>query len=345
MFKLVDCEELRFLVRVFAASTAVTIRQVWTVFLGVWVCNNSYWNLRNVRFSHKLLTFVLVFKAIGVYCSFSLYNSCPFERVTAGLLELVQNQFRTLYETAYLSLLLVLCKGFLVTREVPSRSEFNHLAVLASTVYVTVSAYNIMGEQIGLMVFAMYSALWIHCTYYSFGVCRVVLQRLRLSVRNRVPDLITAWRAKKTLFFTFSVAVQLYFFGELTVHLIIRDWSFGLLSGYNVVGVNVSVHEGLELLVLGAIFYLYRARPRGPFFEVMGEERAPPRQTTHYHTDYFVTVSFMEAEMQVGTPVVIVNPGEVWESEYPFAKATLAFVDSTKPAKRSAFSVELPDRP
>ena len=172
-----------------------------------------------------------------------------------------------------------------------------------------------------------------------------MLERLRTSIRNRVPDLIIAWRSKKTLFITFAVVVQLYFFGELTVHLIIRDWSFGLLSGYNVMGMNVSVHEGLELLVLGAIFYLHRARPRGPFYEVMGEERAPSRQTTHYHTDYFVTVSLVEAEMQVGTPIVIVNPGEVWESEYPFAKATLAFVDSTKPAKRSAFSVELPDRP
>lgn len=340
-----DCAELHFLVRVFAGSTAVTPTQIWAVFLVAWVCNNSYWNARSVRFSHKLLTFVLVFKAIGVYCSFSLYNSCPFERVTAGLLELVQNQFRTLYETAYLSLLLVLCKGFLVTREVPSRTEFNHLAVLASTVYVTVSAYNIMGEQIGLMVFAMYAALWIHCTYYSLGVCRVVIDRLALSRRNRVPDLITAWQAKKTLFLTFAAVAQFYFFGELTVHLIIRDWSFGQLSGYNVVGVNVSVHEGLELLVLGVIFFLFRARPRGPFFEVMGEERAPPRQTTHYHTDYFVTVGAVETETQVGTPVVIVNPGELWESEYPFAKATLAFVDSTKPSKRSAFSVELPDRP
>lgn len=340
-----DCAELHFLVRVFAGSTAVTPTQIWAVFLVAWVCNNSYWNARSVRFSHKLLTFVLVFKAIGVYCSFSLYNSCPFERVTAGLLELVQNQFRTLYETAYLSLLLVLCKGFLVTREVPSRTEFNHLAVLASTVYVTVSAYNIMGEQIGLMVFAMYAALWIHCTYYSLGVCRVVINRLALSRRNRVPDLITAWQAKKTLFLTFAAVAQFYFFGELTVHLIIRDWSFGQLSGYNVVGVNVSVHEGLELLVLGVIFFLFRARPRGPFFEVMGEEQAPPRQTTHYHTDYFVTVGSVETETQVGTPVVIVNPGELWESEYPFAKATLAFVDSTKPSKRSAFSVELPDRP
>lgn len=290
-----------------------------------------------------MLTFILVFKAVGVYCSFSLYNSCPFERVTAGLLELVQNQFRTLYETSYLSLFLVLSKGFLVTREIPSRAEFNHLAVLASTVYVTVSAYNIMREQIWLMVLGMYLALWLHCSYYSFGVLRVVAQRLLLSTRNRVPDLISAWRVKKSLFLTFSIIVQVYFVGELLIHAVITDWSFGLLSGYRVMAVNIGVHEVLELVVLGTVFALYRSRSRGPFFEVLGEERAPPRQTTHYLTNYFAPV--VEVKGEVGTPVIIVNPGGAWDTQYPFAQATLAFVDSSQPSKRSAFSVQLPGHP
>lgn len=316
----------------YAGSTIVGTMQAWMVFLAVWVCNNSYWNVRHVSLMQKVLTLILVFKTLGVYASFSLYMSCPFDRVSYGLLQLVQNQFRTLYETSYLCLLLVLSKGLFLIRSEFTRAEFNHISILASIIYVTVSAYNIMGDQISVMVFCMYLTLWVHCTYFSYLAYRIILERIRLAESTQVADMSRAWFIKRRMFCMFCAATQVYFAGELVIHMGISDWSFGLVhSTYDVNAINVGVHEALEVLVLGAIFFVYRAKPQGRFFTLLNDGGVFPRQTLEYSTDMFKPVSRLPPEVTVTSPVVIVNPGLEWDRHYPFEKVTLGIVVPTPP--------------
>lgn len=83
------------------------------------------------------------------------------------LLSLLRNQTRTLYETCYFTMLMILCKGLGLTREDFGRGEFNYLALLISLIYILDSGYYILLGAFDSMIFAMYFVLFIHCMIYS----------------------------------------------------------------------------------------------------------------------------------------------------------------------------------
>lgn len=314
--------------RVFAGDTIA-----WVTFLVLWVCNNSYWNLPHVRFLHKVLTLVLVFKTLGIYASFSLYMSCPFERVSSSLLQLARDQFQTLYKTSFLCLLLTLSKGLFLVRSELTRSELNHIAVLVSMSYISVSAYNLMKTELVMVLGGLYVVVGMHCVVFSCRVLAVIREQIEGAERARMREMEDIWKVKKWRFWVFAVTVQSYLLGLLTVTIIVKDWSFGLVhSHYSVYAVNIGVQETLEFCLMSLIFLLYRAKPEPRLFHILTNGQ-PPRYTHLYTTSLFhceIPISKSVVERQ---PVVIVNPGQVWDEKCPFRGVTLGIVTGDKPGE------------
>ena len=291
--------------------------------LVLWVCNNSYWNARYVRLTQKLLTLVLVFKTLCVYASFSLFMSCPFDKVSFGLLQLGKNQFRTLYETSFLCLLLVLSKGLFLTRTEFTRSEFNHISVLASVSYVIVSADNVLNTQASLVLGALYLAVWAHCVGFSYTVWRDLEERIRATQGQEMGAI---WVVKRTRFGLLGLGTQVYLIGSLVVNFAVKDWSFGLASNYySVSAAKVVATETLEFCTFSLIFAIYRAKPELRLFSLISTG-IPFRFTHLYQTSLFDTRETVPRTTGPHFPVLIRNPGQEWDEKYPFQQATLGLV-------------------
>lgn len=311
--------------------------------LVLWVGNNSYWNARYVRLTQKLLTLVLVFKTLCVYASFSLFMSCPFDKVSFGLLQLGKNQFRTLYETSFLCLLLVLSKGLFLTRTEFTRSEFNYISVLASVSYVTVSADNVLSAQASLVLGALYFTVWGHCLVFSYIVWGDLKEQIRATERQEMREMSAVWRVKRTRFGLLCIGTQVYLLGSLVVNFAVKDWSFGLASNYySVSAAKVVAIETLEFCTFSLIFAIYRAKPELRLFSLISTG-SPFRFPNLYHTSLF------EAGQTVPLgphfPVLIRNPGEEWNEKYPFQQVTLGLVAVSRSSepRRKPTQIEMAD--
>ena len=299
--------------------------------LVLWVCNNSYWNARYVRLTQKLLTLVLVFKTLCVYASFALFMSCPFDKVSFGLLQLGKNQFRTLYQTSFLCLLLVLSKGLFLTRTEFTRGEFNHISVLASVSYVTVSADNVLNAQASLILGILYVAVWGHCVVFSWTAWREIREQMGLAIRGNTQETGEIWRVKRGRFGVMCIGTQVYLIGNLVVNFAVKDWSFGVTSNdYTVYAANSAVLETLEICSFALIFAIYRAKPELRLFSIISTNN-PFRYTNLYQTSLFEADNTLPSTAAANTPVLVINPGEDWDQKYPFQQTTLGLLTTAEP--------------
>lgn len=291
--------------------TAFTI--AWFGFFTLWVLNNHWWNGWNSNIFHKLITIVILFKFLNMFSATCLWRSCPYEsefyiEINYQLLKLMQNQCRTLYETAFFSLLLILSKGMMLTRMEFTRMEFNYLALVLILVYILDSATNLLGASVNYVALAMYCAVLVHCIYFSRRTVVTLRNRLLVSGEVGVNTLVIVHKLKLVMFLKYISLMLSYFGSEALIHMGIQDFTAGAkIDWQQRSAINLGIHEAVEFLLISCIFYLYRAKDRDRFFDL---------DILEDDTEEMRLIPFYRASLSSGCcasnssgPVAIITPG------------------------------------
>lgn len=196
-----------------------------------------------------------------------LYMSCPFERqVLVEILQLLSSQTRSLYEAAFFAYLLLLSKGFLLTVNAIDQRDSNYLIIIVIIIYILDSALNIFGSGFGVITMLMYMFVICHFVGFSISTFRAFSTQMEIIRETGMDFLYSITLGKKhlfTLFLGFSIG---YFIEEFLIHNTF-DISYKAYSKMDYQALNwfCFLHEIIEIVSVGAIFYLYRARNLGRF--------------------------------------------------------------------------------
>ena len=266
------CERLQYLEVLFEI-----LLYLWLGFLGWWFYNNHYKNAEHAEHFHKLSTLVLVFKFLNILASLSEVKNCPPTTVSSELLGLMRKQCRTLYETSFFSLILLLSKGWLVSRNNMSRNEFNYIVLVLIGVYIMDSATNIIGSPVAFMTFFMYAGLMFHGATYCYSTWKGIQAHIDLVQQTGINHLSAVCEYKKVMFSRFMLLFFGYFLAEALIHFVVENL-FVDLDAYmqTKIAIWYSFHEAMELAILMSIFFLYRARYLGRYFSLLVFEMEQP---------------------------------------------------------------------
>jgi hypothetical protein len=198
--KAVECEWLEMLTVVFGVASLAWIGVIVWWLVNTHCCNRAY-----ATIFHRLLSVLLILKAVNVLATFSLWTSCPFASkshagVTTTLLSLLRNQTQTLYETCFFSMLLILCKGLGLTRDDFTQGEFNYTAMLISVVYILDSGYYILMGAFDSVVFIMYVVLFFHCFAYCCSTFMTLRTQQDLAAAVGIASIREACTEKTRMF-------------------------------------------------------------------------------------------------------------------------------------------------
>jgi len=204
--------------------------------------------------------------------------------MTFEVLELFRKQTRSLYETSFFAFLILLSKGWHLVLNSMGRKEFNYFIVLIILIYIFDSASNIIGSDLNGVALLLYVSIIIHIVVYSSGTIRLLRTQLEVMREAGMEMLFPISNKKKKLFLGFLGLIALYFGGEFFFHF----WLYWRVlhlkySWLTIVALINGSHELLEILVISGIFYIYRARDMGRFFNVDFESRANSRRVLPFY--------------------------------------------------------------
>lgn len=279
-FYIVHCEEYT------STITIITISLIlWGLGIILWVFNNSHVNSAHAELFHKISTAILIFKALNLTAHMLIYTFCPFEKiVTEEILELFKKQTRSLYETAFFAYLLLLSKGWLLIMNTMNRKEFNYLIIVVIIIYIFDSALNIIGYGISSATMVMHLLVISHCIGFAMQTIKTLNSQLQVMRETGMDLLIPVTKSKKSLFMILCILTYGYFIEEYLVYINFEgmDDPYSKLE-YQTISMPCLFHEIIEMVSIGGIFYLYRARNMGRFFSVEFDSRPSFRRVLPFY--------------------------------------------------------------
>ncbi|OMJ73094.1 hypothetical protein SteCoe_28296 [Stentor coeruleus] len=274
------CEEYTSTIKIITISLIL-----WGLGIILWVYNNSHINSAHAELFHKFSTAILIFKALNLTAHMLIYTFCPFEKiVTEEILELFKKQTRSLYETAFFAYLLLLSKGWLLVMNTMDRKEFNYLIIVVIIIYIFDSALNIIGYGIGSATMVMYLLVITHYIGFAMQTIKSLNSQLQVMRETGMDLLIPVTKNKRFLFMILCSLTCGYFIEEYLVYINFEgmDDPYSKLD-YQTISMSCFFHEIIEMVSIGGIFYLYRARNMGRFFSVEFDSRPSFRRVLPFY--------------------------------------------------------------
>lgn len=90
---------------------------------------------------HKIVTILPGFKLVTLYSSFLLLINCYYQSNSESLLQLIYKLCTVLYDSFFISFLMILSKGVGISREFVDREEFNVIAIFTFVFYIVDMTY------------------------------------------------------------------------------------------------------------------------------------------------------------------------------------------------------------
>ena len=197
---------------------------------------------------------------------FSASVSCPVQSLmTREFLELFEKQTRSLYETSFFALLLILSKGWVLVVSSMNKREFNYLIIVIIFIYILDSAVNIIGLEIIYFAYLLYLIVTVHMALFSVSGFKILKTQIALISETGMDLLLPIAKSKKTQLIKFLIISTGYFLCELLAQFYFRD--VGELE-FDQQRLSCFFNEIIELLSISAIFYLYRARRLGRYYSI-----------------------------------------------------------------------------
>lgn len=297
----------------------------WAVF-GVWWISNTYFtNSSYTRPLQKIMCFVVLFKLLNeVFIACSLASSSSLAKTYWGL---AYTSTFTLYNTFVYTSLILISKGFCITRDLLERSEVTVVAMTMGGVYLGFSAYMMNPAQLFILPLVMLSVLFYLVVHYTLGCLRALTSRYQGLLNSDIEAMLEPVNAKIKLFKNFLSAVCFFFLSQLLVTCVLQaEVAFlvpSMPSAYYI-AVNLG-EEFCETAALIVIFVLFRSKYHGLFATLQQIGTGMQVQPV---------APLINAQVPEGYPLdlwripndipVVVYPPQDFNSEYPYQNLLIA---------------------
>jgi hypothetical protein len=258
---------------------------LWGVGVFLWIHNNSRTNSAYAELFHKFSTTILIFKVLNLFANLMKLGFCHIDTdVTQEFLDLLNKQTRSLYETAFFAYIILLSKGWSLVMNIMDRKEFNYLIIVIIIIYIFDSAVNIIGERIVFGVWFLYMIVVVHCFCFAFQTFKILNNQLRVVRDTGMDLLVPITKSKRLLFIAFCGFLCGYFAEEYLVHKVFKlQYDPYVKLDYETLTMFYLFHEMLEMVTIGGVFYLYRARNMGRFFTMEFDSRESFRRVLPFY--------------------------------------------------------------
>lgn len=160
----VNCEALAPL-----ACMGLVLLPIWFAVLCAWVYN--IWSCQEGSNLQRFMTLVPLLKVFLSGVSTLMWQHCPWQRRDSQCFVMAYMGISTMFETVNFAMLVLLCKGWVITRDAFSGTESVMLACMVSLVYVCVSAHYVDAHVMGPVL------AWLH-TLLGCMMVRFCVQNL-----------------------------------------------------------------------------------------------------------------------------------------------------------------------
>lgn len=307
-----DCELYQDLAYFFVVMSAL-----WVVVAFWWCCATYGFSRAHTRPLHRIVVFVVLFKALYDIFTAAIFTTCPFEGSKAEYLSLAISSSFTLFYTFLYTLFLLISKGYCVTRYLLDRSEVTVVAVTMGAVYLGYSAYTIEPSQLFPLVCCLIIVVFIVIGRYGLATIKLLKQQIRNLMRSGIQDLIQPAVRKLKMMQIFAGGFIAYFLAEF-VGIIVGG--IALRADQSTLSFVVFVAEEIcETVALLVLLWTFRPRYHGelstlPLLDSATEvHRIPPLFTYKVTSEDLSSLSSLSDT----TPILILPPVPVSASE-PF---------------------------
>lgn len=308
-----DCEDLRALVYMYAASGGL-----WVLLFLWWYVLVSCISRSHARPLHRLISFAVFFKCLLNLSESLLLATCPGTSPTASYLYLAACSSFTLYFTFLFTTFLLISKGYCITRYGLYRQEVTVVAVLMGGVYLCYSAYTLDPDGLYPLVFLVMAAVFFTTARFTVRTVKAVRLHVAHLAQANVQELLIPAKKKLSILKCFSILLIVYFVIELLLGLTLLPAS---ILSFWVQFANETAQELCELCVISWMLVLFRPRDLGPYGSLPlvdtgdpGQVRSlPPLLTAHIPHPRLEDLSKLTPSM----PLVILQPSD-FNQESPY---------------------------
>ncbi|KEP64438.1 UNVERIFIED_CONTAM: hypothetical protein HHA_254930 [Hammondia hammondi] len=244
---------------------------LWGILTLLWytVCNcvHTY----EVSPLHRLLLLPPLLKTTFMVTSFGFYAQCPnYLGASTQYILMAYMGLNTIFNTIFYGILLLLAKGFMVTREAFGRKESLSLAVLVSLVYIVTSVNQVEEAETLPALLFLYVALMATVLVSAARNIRHLELRLAYVRLVQVQDWEEALNVKLEMFQSLYRFAAAFFFLQIIQKLFL----FELLDRQDLSEISGSALEWIFFIGIAAVF---RPREEIRYFSIM--QRTPETHT------------------------------------------------------------------
>mmetsp|Transcript_20194 Transcript_20194/g.59567 ORF Transcript_20194/g.59567 Transcript_20194/m.59567 type:complete len:400 (-) Transcript_20194:360-1559(-) len=314
---MVDCSRFEYVQEEF-----IPFFLLWCIALGLWCYNTYYKNASSANSLHRMLTWLPAVECLYTFLSIFYYGSCPWEQLGEKLVAAALLMVVILKEPLNLLCLLLVSKGWCITRDTLHHGENRVIVVTVVLLYASV-VFQLFGDTIYWMIpiLIAYVVMLVNVVFSIYTNLRILKSQLLAMSTLNIDPLSTPAYAKYLMFKRLALATAAYVIMELTIHIsttLLRSrlWIFLML------------HQLMELLCVGYIGITFRARPFATVFQQMqdfglqlAEQLLPSVTTISINALELSGPGMVEWNEKMDAPpdtsstLIVVNPGAEEDSE------------------------------
>jgi hypothetical protein len=287
--RVLDCARLLIL-----AGASTCLAPIWMFITCMWL-HSITWNRADATALQRLLAIPPMLK-VGVSCTGAvMWQLCPWETLASHAFVMGYMGMSTMYQTVMFGCMILLSKGYCITRETFTRAEAIGIVTSVTLVYIIVSAHYVDSNAVTPLLMMLYLVLGMYMEVTCLQNLRTLENQLQYIRANRILAFEESLVLKCRMFAVFSRVVAVHAVGQ-AVFLLLQ---VRLKSVFWHIPLSL-----LDLAVFCTIASEFRPRTAVVFFGP--DSRAPG---THHVIPLYESASSKKSETTASTMLVtIVNP-------------------------------------
>jgi hypothetical protein len=235
---------------------------IWLLLTALWAWNTYSRNQASARDLHRLLCFVPMLQFLNGLLSLFYFSLCPWDGTAHLAYTILWAVVTILKEPVIMLCLLLLAKGWCITRNSLRQHEACIAGSVVALLYATISVQLFLLNLVSLLPMSlMYLAVLVDIIASAFTNLRVLKAQL-LALRSLgVDPTTTPVHHKYTMFVWLAVLTILYTFLKIGLYSVFPS------QADNCYWLFLALHSVLEILVALAVGYTFRARPLNVHFQ------------------------------------------------------------------------------
>lgn len=311
----IDCDTYQYVPLVY-----LLLVPVWWLLTVLWTWNTYRAHAAHARDLHRLLCWVPIMQFVHAVLSLFHFSGCPWENTLALVYTTFWAVVSILKEPVALLCLLLVSKGWCITRNTLQRREVCFAGCNLTLLYAAVSVWLSMQSVLATVpMVMMYLAMLGDISLSILANLRILKAQL-LALRSfGIDPCTTPAHRKYVMFVRLAKFTALYVLCELTIHLSFdgRDSFFWLY---------VLLHQLMELGIAVGIGYTFRAQPFNVLFQQvqqvaleLAEQLLPSITTVEISPDVLSgpdliawrsDLQLNPADASMPATLVVLNPGD-----------------------------------